>query len=75
MWQCLLRRKYVKYKTIGQIVKKPGYSQFWSGLMKVNEKFLKTGPSSPKMGRISGFGRIGGWVTSFCRIYFHIYIA
>jgi hypothetical protein len=75
MWQHLLSRKYVKDKTIGQIVKKPGDSQFWLGLLKVKEKFLNLGTFIVKMGRMSDFGRIGGWETSPCRIYFHLYIA
>jgi hypothetical protein len=29
-WQQLLKRKYLKNKTISQVVKQPGDSQFWS---------------------------------------------
>ncbi|WVZ94165.1 hypothetical protein U9M48_040091, partial [Paspalum notatum var. saurae] len=40
MWQQLLRKKYIKDKTIGDVQWKPGDSQFWSGLMKVKNCFL-----------------------------------
>ncbi|WVZ62207.1 hypothetical protein U9M48_011977 [Paspalum notatum var. saurae] len=34
IWQQLLRKKYLKNKTIGEVFWKPGDSHFWSGLMK-----------------------------------------
>ncbi|WVZ51649.1 hypothetical protein U9M48_002771 [Paspalum notatum var. saurae] len=40
MWQQLLRKKYIKDKTIGEVQWKPGDSHFWSGLMKVKDCFL-----------------------------------
>lgn len=40
MWQTLLRNKYLKNQTIGRVERKPEDSHFWSGLMKVKEKFL-----------------------------------
>jgi hypothetical protein len=40
MWQTLLKRKYLKDLPIGAVKRKPGDSQFWSGLMKVKHKFL-----------------------------------
>ena len=40
LWQRLIRRKYLRNQTIGQGVKKPGDSQFWSGLKKIKERFL-----------------------------------
>ncbi|XP_062193487.1 uncharacterized protein LOC133896859 [Phragmites australis] len=43
MWQQLLRRKYLKNKTIGEVKWKPGDSHFWSGLMKVKDQFLRLG--------------------------------
>jgi hypothetical protein len=43
VWQDLLRRKYVKDRTIVQVQRKPGDSHFWSGLMKVKESFLNLG--------------------------------
>jgi len=43
LWQNLLKRKYIKDKPIAQIQKRPGDSQFWSGLMKVKDKFLNLG--------------------------------
>ena len=43
MWQQLLRKKYLRNRTIGQVTKKPGDSHFWSGLMKVKDQFLNLG--------------------------------
>jgi hypothetical protein len=43
MWQELLRRKYMQDKPIGQMHKRSRDSQFWSGLMKVKERFLGYG--------------------------------
>ena len=43
LWQNLLKRKYIKDKPIAQIQKRQGDSQFWSGLMKVKDKFLNLG--------------------------------
>ena len=43
LWQNLLKRKYIKDKPIAQVQKRPGDSQFLSGLMKVKDKFLNLG--------------------------------
>jgi hypothetical protein len=40
IWQDLLRRKYMHGKAIGQVQRKQGDSQFWTGLMKVKDFFL-----------------------------------
>ena len=40
VWQDLLRKKYLKNKTIGEAHWKPGDSHFWSGLMKAKDRFL-----------------------------------
>jgi len=40
LWQKLLKRKYIKDKPIGKVQKRPRDSHFWSGLMKVKDKFL-----------------------------------
>jgi len=40
VWQELLKKKYLKNKTIGEGYRKLGDSQFWSGLMKVKDRFL-----------------------------------
>jgi len=42
-WQSILRKKYLKNKTITQVEHMPGDSQFWSGLMEVKEDFLRLG--------------------------------
>lgn len=36
-------KKVWRKKTIGQVVKKSGDSQFWSGLMKVKDNLMKFG--------------------------------
>ncbi|WVZ53210.1 hypothetical protein U9M48_004183, partial [Paspalum notatum var. saurae] len=43
VWQQLLRNKYLGTKPLSQVEKKPGDSQFWSGLMKVKPIFLNGG--------------------------------
>ena len=40
VWQELLRKKYLKNKTISEVKWKPGDSYFLSGLMKVKDRFL-----------------------------------
>ncbi|WVZ54481.1 hypothetical protein U9M48_005268, partial [Paspalum notatum var. saurae] len=40
LWQQLLRKKYLKNKTIGEVFWKPGDSHFLSGLMKVKNQFM-----------------------------------
>jgi hypothetical protein len=41
MWQQLLHNKYIKNKTLAQIVAKPNNSPFWKGLMRVKHEFFK----------------------------------
>jgi hypothetical protein len=55
MWQTLLKRKYIKDKTIGQLYKGPRDSHFWSGLMKVKERFLDMGSFQVNKGDITRF--------------------
>ncbi|WVZ76754.1 hypothetical protein U9M48_024697, partial [Paspalum notatum var. saurae] len=43
VWQQLLKNKYLGTKPLSQVEKKPGDSQFWSGLMKVKPIFLNGG--------------------------------
>jgi hypothetical protein len=43
IWQELLRNKYLKNKSLGQVNKKLGYSHFWMGLMGVRDKFISLG--------------------------------
>ena len=42
-WQELIRNKYLKNKTLSQIEKKNGFSQFWNGLLGVKDIFLSLG--------------------------------
>jgi hypothetical protein len=42
-WQQLIRNKYLGFKTITQVTRNPGDSQFWSGLMNVKNDFLSMG--------------------------------
>ena len=39
----MLKSKYLKNKTLSQVTKQPGDSQFWSGLMEVKDQFLEHG--------------------------------
>ena len=43
MWQTLLRRKYLRFKSLTQVEHSPGDSHFWSGLMRVKPEFLRWG--------------------------------
>jgi hypothetical protein len=42
-WQQLLRNKYLGNKTLTQVNRKLGDSQFWIGLMNIKDKFLSMG--------------------------------
>jgi hypothetical protein len=42
-WQQLIRNKYLGTKTITQVTRNLGDSQFWSGLMSVKDDFLNMG--------------------------------
>jgi hypothetical protein len=39
-WQQLLRNKYLGDKSITQVSRKSGDSQFWSGLINIKDQFL-----------------------------------
>jgi hypothetical protein len=41
LWHEILRKKYLTNQTIGKVKKKPGDSQFWTGLMNVKPDFLR----------------------------------
>jgi hypothetical protein len=43
MWQRLLKNKYLNSKSLSQVSKRAGESQFWSGLMDVKDQFLSMG--------------------------------
>jgi hypothetical protein len=43
LWQMILCNKYLSNYTIGQVQRKLGDSHFWTGLMKVKNKFLHFG--------------------------------
>jgi hypothetical protein len=43
LWQQMLKKKYLKGKTLSQVQKKNGDSQFWSGLMEVKDLVLQRG--------------------------------
>jgi hypothetical protein len=43
LWQQILMKKYLKGKTLSQVVKKAGDSHFWSGLMEVKDLMLMRG--------------------------------
>ena len=41
LWQTVIRNKYVKGRCISGIRRKPGDSQFWSGVLSVKNIFYK----------------------------------
>jgi len=61
LWQDLLRKKYLKNKTLSQVEKRKGDSQFWSGLMEVKKDFFWKGVGLLYMRATRlGFGRTCG---------------
>jgi hypothetical protein len=54
VWQNLLRRKYLRSKTITQVEHNPNGSQFWSRLLKVKNDFLRLGKFKLRDGTHSG---------------------
>jgi hypothetical protein len=42
-WQQLIKNKYLGNKSLTQVRKKPGDSQFWSGLMEIKDQFISMG--------------------------------
>jgi hypothetical protein len=61
-WQQLLRRKYLQNTILAQAIKKPGDSQFWSGLMEVKEFFFPRGKFKVHNGKFWS-GLMGGLVA------------
>ena len=51
LWQDLLRNKYLKNKTLSQVQKKAGDSQFWMGLMAIKDQFFGLGKFHIKDGK------------------------
>jgi hypothetical protein len=43
LWQCVLKKKYLKGKTLSQLKRKTGDSHFWSGLMEIKKIVLVRG--------------------------------
>jgi hypothetical protein len=43
LWQQIIRKKYLKGKTLSQVVKKVRDSHFWSGLMEVKDIVISRG--------------------------------
>jgi hypothetical protein len=43
LWQQILKKKYLKGKTISQVERRKGDSQFWSGLMEIKKLVLVRG--------------------------------
>ena len=43
IWQTLLKQKYLGRKTLAQVTKQPGDSEFWSGLMAIKDHFFARG--------------------------------
>jgi hypothetical protein len=54
-WQQLIRNKYLGSKTITQVSKKSGDSQFWSDLMNVKDDFLSMGSFNLQDGKVIRF--------------------
>jgi hypothetical protein len=60
LWQQLLKNKYLKGRTLSQVDRKKGDSQFWSGLMEVKNLVLERAGLMFKMVPKLDFGKIFG---------------
>jgi mannosylglycoprotein endo-beta-mannosidase len=54
-WQMMLRNKYLGSKSLTQVTRRIGDSQFWSGLMEVKDLFLAKGRFKVNSGRQTRF--------------------
>ena len=54
-WQQLLKKKYLSGKTLTQVTKQPGDSQFWGGLLEIKEHFLQRGKFQINNGKQARF--------------------
>ena len=63
MWQQLLKNKYLGEKSLSQISRRQGDSQFWSGLMNIKDQFLRWGHFEVRNGQATRFWK-DKWVTS-----------
>jgi hypothetical protein len=63
MWQQLLKNKYLGVKSLTQISKRPGYSQFWSGLMNTKDQLLRWGRFEVRNSQTTRFWK-DKWLTS-----------
>ena len=63
MWQQLLKNKYLGEKSLSQISRRQGDSQFWSGLMNIKDQFLRGGHFKVRNGQATRFWK-DKWVTS-----------
>jgi hypothetical protein len=73
-WQQLIKNKYLGSKTLTQVTRKPGDSQFWSGLMNVKGDFFKMGMFNVHDGRQTRFCD-DSWLgtTSLKQQYLNLY--
>jgi hypothetical protein len=55
MWQQLLKNKYLGVKSLTQISRRPGDSQFWSDLMNTKDQFLRWGHFEVRNGQTTRF--------------------
>jgi hypothetical protein len=55
-WRWLLRNKYLREKSITQVHKKSGDSQFWTGLINTKDQFLRLGNFRLQSGNQTRFG-------------------
>lgn len=74
MWQNVLRKKYLKYKTITQVEQMPGDSHLWFGLMKAKYDFLRLGKFNLGDGSQVRFWE-DTWYNNipFCELYPNLY--
>jgi hypothetical protein len=57
VWQNMIKKKYLQNKTLSQVGKRKGDSQFWKGLMDVKDNFLERGRFVVHSGQQTDFWR------------------
>jgi hypothetical protein len=62
IWQQVIKKKYLKGRSLSRVERKKGNSHFWSGLMEVKDFVLQRGRLRVQDGSQArlDFGRIGG---------------
>jgi hypothetical protein len=58
----LITNKYLRDRSITQVTKRTGDSQFWKGLMNSKDQFLEFGNFRLENEAKLGYGKTNGWL-------------